>query len=188
MVEVECQDTIAVNSATQYDAGSFKPRSLSSTITAPFSSYEFIWMILLPRHSAPIIRPPPTIINLRLSRTHPTVHRAPLHRARSTHAMATPTAERLEGKTILITGASSGIGRSTAVAFARTCPRDLKLVLAARRTDALHATAAHIRADVGDGVAVLPVALDVSRPAEVRGFVAGLPPAFREIDVLVNNA
>ncbi|RWA04831.1 hypothetical protein EKO27_g10281, partial [Xylaria grammica] len=40
----------------------------------------------------------------------------------------------------------------------------------------------------GDGVKVLPVQLDVSKPDEVRGFVAKLPEEFKEIDVLVNNA
>lgn len=97
-------------------------------------------------------------------------------------------AKRLEGKTILITGASSGIGRSCAFEFARTAPKDLKLVLTARRADRLAEIAAQIREEVGEGVQVLPVALDVSDPKAVRGFVAGLPEGWREVDVLVNNA
>jgi 3-hydroxy acid dehydrogenase/malonic semialdehyde reductase len=96
--------------------------------------------------------------------------------------------KRLEGKTIVVTGASSGIGRSTAMEFARTSPRDLKLVLAARRIDSLKQVAEDIRREVGDGVKVLPFKLDVSDPEEVRGFVNTLPPEFRDIDVLVNNA
>ncbi|KAK4042822.1 NADP-dependent 3-hydroxy acid dehydrogenase [Parachaetomium inaequale] len=96
--------------------------------------------------------------------------------------------KRLEGKTILITGASSGIGRSCAFEFARTAPRNLKLVLTARRADRLREIAAQIRAEVGEGVQVLPVELDVADPAQVRGFVGGLPEDFRGIDVLVNNA
>ncbi|KAK3688448.1 hypothetical protein B0T22DRAFT_498564 [Podospora appendiculata] len=98
-------------------------------------------------------------------------------------------AKRLEGKTIVITGASSGIGRSTALEFARTAPdHGLKLVLTARRIDVLREVAAEIRKEVGDGVQVLPVQLDVSKPDEVRAFVPGLPEAFRDVNVLVNNA
>ncbi|KAK3323566.1 hypothetical protein B0T19DRAFT_426419 [Cercophora scortea] len=98
-------------------------------------------------------------------------------------------AKRLEGKTIVITGASSGIGRSTALEFARTAPNNkLKLVLTARRIEVLHEVAAEIRKEVGEGVEVLPVQLDVSSPDAVRGFIPGLPEAFRDINVLVNNA
>ncbi|KXJ95230.1 NADP-dependent L-serine/L-allo-threonine dehydrogenase ydfG [Microdochium bolleyi] len=100
----------------------------------------------------------------------------------------TAMGKRLEGKTVVVTGASSGIGRSTAFEFARTSPKNLKLVLTARRKDVLEQIAKDINAEVGDGVKVLPVQLDVSKPDEVRGFVAGLPEEFREIDVLVNNA
>lgn len=97
-------------------------------------------------------------------------------------------AKRLQGKTILITGASSGIGRSTAREFAWTCPQNLKLIVTARRIDSLNELAAEIVQEVGDGVKVLPVQLDVSDADQVRGFVAQLPEEFREIDVLVNNA
>ncbi|KAL4731728.1 hypothetical protein ACLX1H_000710 [Fusarium chlamydosporum] len=93
-----------------------------------------------------------------------------------------------EGKTILITGASSGIGKSTAFEFARTCPNNLKLVLTARRIDSLRQIAEDIVKEVGDGVKVHPVQLDVSKPDEVRSFVSKLPAEFSEIDVLVNNA
>ncbi|KAF4633195.1 hypothetical protein G7Y89_g4924 [Cudoniella acicularis] len=96
--------------------------------------------------------------------------------------------KRLEGKTILITGASSGIGRSTAIEFARTAPKNLRLILTARRIDALKEIAEEIKKDVGEGVKVLPVKLDVSKPEEVRAFVGNLPEEWRDIDVLVNNA
>ncbi|KAL8666255.1 MAG: hypothetical protein Q9202_001523 [Teloschistes flavicans] len=96
--------------------------------------------------------------------------------------------KRLDGKTIVITGASSGIGKSTALEFARTSPQNLKLILTARRLDSLNALAEDIKKEVGSGVHVLPLKLDVSKPDQVRGFVASLPPDFKEIDVLVNNA
>jgi 3-hydroxy acid dehydrogenase / malonic semialdehyde reductase len=96
--------------------------------------------------------------------------------------------KRLEGKTIVITGASSGIGRSTAIEFARTSPKNLRLILTARRIDTLKEVAKQIEKEVGSGVKVLPFKLDVSSPEEVRGFVRNLPEEWRDIDVLVNNA
>jgi len=96
--------------------------------------------------------------------------------------------KRLEGKTIIVTGASSGIGRSTAMEFARTSPKNLKLILTARRIDTLKEIAGEIKKEIGEGVKVLPFKLDVSKPEEVRGFVEALPAEFKEIDVLVNNA
>jgi 3-hydroxy acid dehydrogenase / malonic semialdehyde reductase len=96
--------------------------------------------------------------------------------------------KRLEGKTIVITGASSGIGRSTALEFARTSPKNLRLILTARRIDTLKEVAAEINKEVGDGVKVLPFQLDVSKPEEISSFVGNLPEEWREIDVLVNNA
>ena len=72
--------------------------------------------------------------------------------------------------------------------FARTSPKSLKLILTARRIDTLKEVAQQITKNVGEGVKVLPVKLDVSKPSEVKRFVESLPTEFREIDVLVNNA
>lgn len=94
----------------------------------------------------------------------------------------------MEGKTVVVTGASSGIGWSTAKEFARTSPKSLKLILTARRVDKVKALAEEIKKEVGDGVKCLPVQLDVSKPDQVRSFVQNLPQEFQEIDVLVNNA
>ena len=95
---------------------------------------------------------------------------------------------RLRGKTILITGGSAGIGRSTALEFARTCPTDLKIIITGRRKAPLEKVAAEITNEVGNGVKVLPVVLDVSDYPAIAGFVASLPEEWRDIDVLVNNA
>lgn len=101
--------------------------------------------------------------------------------------MSSSMAQRLKGKTIVITGASSGIGKSTALEFARTQPDDLKLVLTARREEALKEIAKEIEG-FAKGVKVLPVKLDVSKPEEVAAFVGNLPEEFRDINILVNNA
>jgi FlaA1/EpsC-like NDP-sugar epimerase len=112
------------------------------------------------------------------------------HQARRviTRTMTSAVSKRLSGKTVLITGASSGIGRSTAFEFARTSPSNLKLILAARRIDTLTEIKAEIEKEVGSGVQVLPIQLDVSKPEEVSSFVGKLPGGWKDIDVLVNNA
>ena len=102
--------------------------------------------------------------------------------------MSPSIGNRLNDKTILITGASSGIGQATAFEFARTAPKDLKIILTARRIDNLKQIAAEIVQEVGEGVKVLPVQLDISNSSEVRSFLDKLPQDFKEIDVLVNNA
>jgi len=102
--------------------------------------------------------------------------------------MSSAMSKRLEGKTIVVTGASSGIGRSVAQEFARTSPKNLKIILTARRIDTLKQVAADINKEVGDGVKVLPVQLDISKPEEVKAFVPNLPEEFKDIDILVNNA
>ncbi|KAI9713552.1 MAG: hypothetical protein M1820_000934 [Bogoriella megaspora] len=102
--------------------------------------------------------------------------------------MASAMGKRLEGKTVLITGASSGIGRSTAFEFARTSPKNLKIVLTARRVETLQQIVEDIKKEVGEGVQVLPVKMDISNPEEVRGFIDRLPEEYREIDILINNA
>lgn len=102
--------------------------------------------------------------------------------------MPSSTQRNLRGKTVLITGASSGIGRSTALEFARSCPEALKLVLTARRVDRLEEVKQKIREEVGEGVSVLVKQLDVGRKEDVDRFWDGLEDAFRDVHVLVNNA
>lgn len=99
-------------------------------------------------------------------------------------------AKRLAGKTVVVTGASSGIGRSIAVEFARTAAPagGLRLILTARRFETLKEIARELTEELGDKVKVLPVQLDVGDREAVRGFVNNLPEEWRDIDVLVNNA
>jgi short-subunit dehydrogenase len=90
---------------------------------------------------------------------------------------------RIKGASVLVTGASSGIGEATALAFAR---RGARLALCARRLDRLQSVAERCRKAGAPAVTVRRA--DVSRQAEVRGFVASALRDFDRIDVLVNNA
>ncbi|MBN1209141.1 MAG: SDR family NAD(P)-dependent oxidoreductase [Myxococcaceae bacterium] len=85
-------------------------------------------------------------------------------------------------KVIVITGASSGIGRATALALAR---KGAHLVLAARREDPLDELAQRCEAL---GVRSLVVPTDVSDPAAVRALATQAVHAFGRIDAWVNNA
>ena len=86
----------------------------------------------------------------------------------------------LEGKTAVVTGASSGIGRSTAIALAAAGAR---LAIGARRIDPLERVLAELP---GDGHLMGP--LDVRDEESCRSFVERTADSFPEIDILVNNA
>ena len=89
----------------------------------------------------------------------------------------------LAGKVVLITGASSGIGRATAFAFAGAGAR---LLLCARRLELLQELEAPLKEAGAE--AVLFFRLDVREREAVEAAVAGLPADWNVIDVLVNNA
>lgn len=88
------------------------------------------------------------------------------------------------GQVVLITGASRGIGRALALAFAQ---RGAHLVLAARSTDALAAVAAEARS-LHPGVDTLVVPTDVTDLAALERLVEQALAHFGRVDVLVNNA
>lgn len=88
----------------------------------------------------------------------------------------------LDGKTVFVSGASTGIGAEAARQLARCGAR---VVLAARSTDRLEAVAAGIRAEGG---VAWPVTLDVTRDASVAAAVRDVLERLGAIDVLVNNA
>ena len=77
-----------------------------------------------------------------------------------------PGSKRFEGKTAFITGAASGIGRATAVAFAAEGAR---VVVTDRGEAALQETAERVKAVGGDALAII---CDVSKPEEVEAAVA----------------
>jgi len=92
----------------------------------------------------------------------------------------TPDARRpLEGKVVLVTGASSGIGRETALALSGAGAR---VAIGARRTDRL---AALVDAAPGD---ILALDLDVTDPESVQRAVSETVARFGRLDALVNNA
>ncbi|KIJ17393.1 hypothetical protein PAXINDRAFT_73466 [Paxillus involutus ATCC 200175] len=104
--------------------------------------------------------------------------------------MSVFNASRLLGKTVVITGASSGIGAATAVLFAKG---GANVILTARRIDALTKVAeecatAHKEAGVQHGGNFVTISLDISDKNQVASFLEKVPTELRDIDVLVNNA
>jgi len=90
--------------------------------------------------------------------------------------------QKLEGRTCLITGASSGLGAH----FARlVAGAGARVVLAARRVDRVEALAAEIRAAGGEA---LPVAMDVSDEASVIAAFDAAEAAFGTVDTIIANA
>lgn len=90
----------------------------------------------------------------------------------------------LKGKSVLVTAASAGIGRATALAFAREGAR---VALCARDAAALDAAADHIRAAV-PGAEVLALRCDLTDGAQIDAMVAQVVARFGTLHVLVNNA
>ncbi len=86
----------------------------------------------------------------------------------------------MQGKTVLITGASSGIGRALAIAFAREGAR---LVLTARSRSALESVARQVAPAEAD---VIPA--DLRDPASLASLCEKAVERFQTIDILVNNA
>ena len=89
----------------------------------------------------------------------------------------------LRDRVVFITGASSGIGRSCARAFAA---QGAKLILAARRAERLEELAAGLKTEHGSAIHILK--LDVRDSEAVAAAVAGLTAEWAAIEVLVNNA
>lgn len=88
----------------------------------------------------------------------------------------------LAGQVVIVTGASSGIGRETALHFAREKAR---LVLAARRQQRLEVLEEEVQ---GLGAEVLSLPTDVAQPDRVQTMVQQTRDRFGRVDILVNNA
>ena len=90
---------------------------------------------------------------------------------------------RVKGKTALITGASSGIGRSCAIALAKL---GMNIIIVARRNDLLLDLKKIIEQEYL--VKVLALQLDVRNDNEVKEKLSKLPVEWKDIDILINNA
>jgi 3-hydroxy acid dehydrogenase / malonic semialdehyde reductase len=84
-------------------------------------------------------------------------------------------------KTILITGATSGFGEACARKFAAA--GGYNLIITGRRRERLEALKQEL-----EGASVLPLVFDVRNKEAVFSAIAGLPQAWRQIDILINNA
>ena len=86
-------------------------------------------------------------------------------------------------KTVLVTGATSGIGEATAIKFAEATNR---LIITGRRKERLHDLAEHLVQEYG--IDVLPLCFDVRDRKQVEKHLGHLPEEWSNIDILVNNA
>ncbi len=86
-------------------------------------------------------------------------------------------------KIALITGATSGIGKATAVKFAQN---GYRLILTGRRAAELNKVSKQLTDEYG--VEILDLCFDVRNLDEVEKYLGHLPAEWQEIDVLVNNA
>ena len=90
---------------------------------------------------------------------------------------------RFQNKIVFITGASSGIGRAAAIAFAS---KGADLIIAARRLEKLEELEIELKGKYK--VDVLLIQLDVRKKGDVKKAVASLKGKWRNIDILLNNA
>jgi len=86
-------------------------------------------------------------------------------------------------KTVLVTGATAGIGEAIAQIFARA---NNKIIITGRRKDRLEKLKEKLEIDFG--VQVHTLCFDVQKSDQVKSAIASLPEGFRNIDILVNNA
>ncbi|XP_054059661.1 retinol dehydrogenase 12-like [Rissa tridactyla] len=90
----------------------------------------------------------------------------------------------LTGKTVIVTGANSGIGKCVALDLAR---RNARTILACRNRERGQAAVEEIRAATGNPAVLLRL-LDTSSLASVRAFAQAVLREEKRLDVLVNNA
>jgi NAD(P)-dependent dehydrogenase (short-subunit alcohol dehydrogenase family) len=90
--------------------------------------------------------------------------------------------KRLQGKVVVLTGASAGLGKQISICLAR---ESAKLAICARSTDKLKITADLCKKE---GAEVLALKCDVSEYSDLKSFIDKTVERYGTIDVLVNNA
>ena len=91
--------------------------------------------------------------------------------------------KNLKGKTVFITGASSGFGKATAYKFAE---HGCNLILCARRFDKLKKIEQDIKKKFK--IKILAFELDVRKQKDVKNKIAKFSTEWKKIDILINNA
>lgn len=94
---------------------------------------------------------------------------------------------RLVGKKILITGASSGIGKQTTESFAEITSGNVCLILTARREDKLIQLKQELESNYSN-ITVAILCMDVSDVKSIPEKLATIPDSLKSIDILINNA
>lgn len=89
---------------------------------------------------------------------------------------------KLEGKVAIVTGSTSGMGRATALLFAR---EGAKVVVTGRNEERAKAVVDQIKADGGEGMYLL---VDTSKPEDAKILVDKTVEAYGTVDILYNNA
>src|ERR1700736_1689829 len=90
--------------------------------------------------------------------------------------------DSFDGRVVLITGGSRGLGRALALAFAR---RGASIAICARGGDDLSAVAGEARVHGGQG---LTIRADLRDPGDLERVVALTLDRFGRVDILINNA
>ena len=90
---------------------------------------------------------------------------------------------KLKNKIVFISGASSGIGKACANAFAA---EGAKLILAARRKDRLEQLASELKEKFDSETKIL--SFDIQNYKEIKESFASLPEEWKNVDILINNA
>jgi len=91
--------------------------------------------------------------------------------------------ESIKGKLVFITGASLGIGKASAFAFAEM---GCRLIISSRRKEMVDQIAEEIREK--HKIEVVTLKIDVRSEEEVRNAINSLPDELKKIDILINNA
>eukprot|EP00466_Bigelowiella_natans_P003791 jgi/Bigna1/131336/aug1.14_g6044 len=114
-----------------------------------------------------------------------------LRRRHRKRLLNTPDGQKAEanqsfkGKTCVITGANTGIGREAALGLAA---RGARVVLACRDAKKAKDAVSYIKNEVGEGALVDAVELDLASLSSVDGFVSELHKKAPNISILINNA